>query len=118
MADKMITESGSRSPVPAPDLPANDAGHDGGDRHTEPVARDVLRRIPDLLIGDLIAFRGSVRTVHACGPVKISPTEAFLVLEPTDFEPVDETTGKPHAYRFGTETRVRVLHSHWEAPRG
>lgn len=97
----------------APELPAGDASRDPGGRYEPPRATDVLRRIPDLLIGDLIAFEGSVREVARVKYNPQRPTEVWLGLVG---DPTDEATGHLIARRYVHETRVRVLRSHWEAP--
>lgn len=74
---------------------------------------DVLRRIPDLLIGDLIAFEGAVREVAAVRLNRQKPSEVLLLLVD---DPIEEATGRTIARRYVTEARVRVLRSNWEAP--
>lgn len=97
----------------APDLPATDASTTPGGRYAAPQATDVLRRIPDLLRGDLIAFEGEVREVARVRLNPQKPGEVWLGLVD---DPIDERTGHPIVRRYITEARVRVLRSHWEAP--
>lgn len=98
----------------APELPPTDASTTGGNRYEAPQATDVLRRIPDLLIGDLIAFEGRVREVARVRLNPHKPGEVWLGLVD---DPIDETNGHPLVRRYVSEARVRVLRSHWEAPR-
>lgn len=73
---------------------------------------DVLRRVPDLLVGDLIAFEGEVREVEAVRLVKHRPGEVFLRLVD---DPHDDA-GRPVVRTFRDDAKVRVLASHWMAP--
>jgi|WetSurMetagenome_2_1015567.scaffolds.fasta_scaffold02038_19 hypothetical protein len=98
----------------APRLPATDAGTTAGNRYEAPGPADVLRRIPDLLIGDLIAFEGRVREVARVRLNPQKPGEVWLGLVD---DPIDETSGHPIVRRYVAEARVRVLRSSWEAPR-
>lgn len=98
----------------APALPPTDAATTPGNRYEAPQATDVLRRIPDLLIGDLIVFEGAVREVAR---VKLNPQRPGEVWLGLVDDPTDDATGHPIVRRYVTEARVRVLRSHWEAPR-
>jgi hypothetical protein len=98
----------------APALPATDASTTVGSRYEAPGPADVLRRITDLLIGDLIAFEGRVREVAR---VRLNPTKPGEVWLGLVDDPIDEASGHPIVRRYVTEARVRVLCSSWEAPR-
>lgn len=91
--------------------PRSDASTDGGSRYEAPRMQDVLRRIPDLLKGDLIAFGGEVREVATVRLAPRSPGRVWLALTAKGGE-------EASALEFGVDTRVRVLRSHWEAPGG
>lgn len=98
----------------APALPATDASTTADNRHEAPRPVDVLRRIADLLIGDLIVFEGRVREVARVRLNPQKPGEVWLGLVN---DPIDEASGHPIVRRYVTEARVRVLRSSWEAPR-
>lgn len=97
----------------APSLPATDASTTAGSRYEQVAPSDVLRRIPDLLRGDLIAFEGEVREVAR---VKLNPQKPGEVWLGLIDDPIDETSGHPIVRRYVSEARVRVLRSSWEAP--
>lgn len=97
----------------APSLPVTDASTTPGSRYEQVAPSDVLRRIPDLLRGDLIAFEGEVREVAR---VKLNPQKPGEVWLGLIDDPIDETSGHPIVRRYVSEARVRVLRSSWEAP--
>lgn len=97
----------------APGLPATDASTTPGSRYEQVAPSDVLRRIPDLLRGDLLAFEGEVREVAR---VKLNPQKPGEVWLGLVGDPIDETSGHPIVRRYIAEARVRVLRSSWAAP--
>jgi hypothetical protein len=98
------------------ELPS-DAAHNPGDRYTPPGPRDVLRRIVDLLIDDVVAYNGRARVVVRVGWSKRNPSECYVVFDPEGHpEDIDPATNNPRAYRHLSETRLRVLRSSWTAP--
>lgn len=98
-------------PHPSPVIPAVVPGDRTAEVHYQ--QHDLLRRIMDLLVNDWIAFDGQVRQVEAVRLNRRQPGESLLRLVD---DPIDEATGRPVFRTYGSEIKVRVLRSNWEAP--
>ncbi len=74
---------------------------------------DCLRRVVDLLVGDLIAWEGQVREVERIGIARSKPGICYLRLVGDLFD----EHNRPIYREYGVETKARVLPQAGQAAR-